>query len=112
VKVLILLDEDVHSVLAEALRKRGYDAIHVQELDRKGRPDAEQLHFAVLQNRCIVSFNVADFVQLHNEYVQADRHHWGIVVSQQIPIGEALRRLLVILQNHTAETMKDRLEFL
>lgn len=111
-KILFLLDEDVHSVLAGALRKRGYDAIHVQELDRKGRPDEEQLHFAVLQNRCIVTFNVADFVKLHNEYVQAERQHWGIVVSQQIPIGETLRRLLELLQNYTSETMKNRLEFL
>ena len=28
------LDEDVHSGLAHALRKRGYDVIHAQELDQ------------------------------------------------------------------------------
>ena len=35
-KIELFLDEDVHSGLAHALRKRGYDAIHTQELDRKG----------------------------------------------------------------------------
>ena len=36
-KIELFLDEDVHSGLAHALRKRGYDATHAQELDRKGR---------------------------------------------------------------------------
>lgn len=107
-----MLDEDVHLVLAEALRKRGYDAIHIQERQRKGRSDEEQLQFAVLQNRCIVSFNIADFVKLHNLYVQTERQHWGIIVSQQLSIGDVLRRLLVILQANTANSMKNRLEFL
>ncbi len=40
-KAKLLLDEDVHFNLASALRKRGYDAIHVQELDRKGLSDRE-----------------------------------------------------------------------
>jgi predicted nuclease of predicted toxin-antitoxin system len=35
--------------LASALRKRGYDAIHVQELDRKGLSDREQLKYAIEQ---------------------------------------------------------------
>jgi len=40
-KFELFLDEDVHSGLAHALRKRGYDAIHAQELDRKGLSDSE-----------------------------------------------------------------------
>jgi len=54
--------------LAVALRKRGYDVVHVQELDRKGRTDPEQLEYAVENGRCLMSFNVKDFVILHNEY--------------------------------------------
>ncbi|MEI6430330.1 MAG: DUF5615 family PIN-like protein [Pseudanabaena sp. ELA607] len=40
-KVKLLLDEDVQLDLASALRKRGYEATHVQELGRKGRSDRE-----------------------------------------------------------------------
>ena len=40
-KIELFLDEDVHSGLAHVLRKRGYDAIHAQELDRKGLSDSE-----------------------------------------------------------------------
>ena len=40
-KIELFLDEDVHSGLSHALRKRGYDAIHTQELDRKGLSDSD-----------------------------------------------------------------------
>ena len=40
-KIQLFLDEDVHSGLANALRKRGYDVINAQELDRKGRSDLD-----------------------------------------------------------------------
>ena len=64
-KPRILLDEDTHLALAEALRQRGFDAVHIQEIGRKGCSDPEQLDFAVQNERCIVSFNRKDFVALH-----------------------------------------------
>jgi len=84
-KIKLFLDEDVHSGLAHALRKRGYDVIHAQELDRKGQSDSDQLFFAVQQERCLFTFNVKDFVILHNKLVKAQKEHWGIIVSKQIP---------------------------
>ncbi|MBI2559710.1 MAG: DUF5615 family PIN-like protein, partial [Planctomycetes bacterium] len=42
-KIKLFLDEDVPLAVALALRKRGYDVVHVQELGRKGKPDSEQL---------------------------------------------------------------------
>ena len=36
-RVSLLLDEDVRVVLSEILRQRGYDAVHVLEVDRGGR---------------------------------------------------------------------------
>ena len=58
----LLLDEDVHLALATALRKRGYDAIHV--------------------------------------------------VSKQLPVGESLRRLLLLMQKQNPALMKTQLHFL
>lgn len=107
-----LLDEDVHASLAETLRKRGYDAVHLQELDRKGLSDAEQLDYAASQERCFVSFNVKDLVLLHNLYVAEEEEHWGIVVSKQRSVGEMLRRLLFLSGKFSREVMKNRLEFL
>ena len=106
------MDEDVHLVLASTLRKRGFDVIHTQDLDRKGKADSEQLAFAVNNEKCIFSYNVRDFVLLHNDYIDLEKEHWGIVISKQLSIGETLRRLLKFLQNNSKESMKDKLEFL
>ncbi len=111
-KIQLFLDEDVHSGLAHALRKRGYDVIHAQELDRKGRSDLDQLFFAIEQERCLFTFNVKDFVLLHNEQGKAQQEHWGIIVSKQLPFRETMSRLLNLLQRYRKEEMKDRLEFL
>jgi predicted nuclease of predicted toxin-antitoxin system len=111
-KIELFLDEDVHSALAHALRKRGYDAIHAQELDRKGRSDSDQLLFAIQQERCLFTFNVKDFVILHNQHSKSQREHYGIIVSKQLPFRETMSRLLHLLQRTAKETMKNHLEFL
>jgi predicted nuclease of predicted toxin-antitoxin system len=111
-QIRLLLDEDVHVSLAQALCKRGYDAVHVQEIQRKGYSDREQLEFAITQDRCLVSFNVRDFVILHNEFVVNAQEHCGILVSPQLPIGETLRRVLVILGTRSAEQLQNQLQFL
>ena len=111
-KVRLFMDEDVHLGLAHALRKRGYDVVHAQELDRKGRSDSEQLLFAIQQERCLFSFNIKDFVILHNQYVQNQKEHCGIIVSKQLPFRETMSRLLRLLQRFSKETMNNRLEFL
>jgi predicted nuclease of predicted toxin-antitoxin system len=108
----LFLDEDVHLALADALHKRGYDAIHTSEQRRSGLSDDSQLAFAATENRCLVTFNVGDFVQLHNRWLELGREHGGIIVSKQLPVGEALRRLLELLQKENAETMLTQLRFL
>ena len=111
-KIKLLSDEDVHSGLALALRKRGYDVVHAQELDRKGKSDSEQLLFATQQKRCVFTFNVKDFVILHNQYAKSGKEHWGIIVSKQLSFKETMSKLLHLLQYNAKETMKNNLAFL
>jgi hypothetical protein len=40
------------------------------------------------------------------------RHHAGIIVSSQRPIGDVLRRLFHLYGELNAESMRDHLEFL
>lgn len=110
--IKLLIDEDVHSALSSALRKRGFDAIHVQELDRKGRSDNDQLAFASRQQRSLLSFNVKDFVLLHNRYVHEEKNHSGIVVSKQVALSLTLKRVLRLLQDNTRSAIKNRILFL
>ena len=111
-KIKLLIDEDVHSSLAEVLRKRGYDAVNVRELNKRGFLDSEILLEAVKGSRCLFTFNVKDFVILHKEIIQAGKSHSGIIVSKQLNLSETLKKLLKVLQANTQETMKNKLEFL
>ena len=111
-KLRLFLDEDVHHGLAAALGKRGHDAIHALDDRRLGLTDEEQLEFAAAEGRCLVTFNVGDFVQLHTHWINSGREHGGIIVSKQLTIGESLRRLLALLQKEDAESMKGQIRFL
>lgn len=83
-------DEDVHSSLAVALRARGFEASSAPELSRRGESDESQLEFAAKSGFVIVTFNVADFANLHVAWCEQRRSHAGIVVSSQRPVGEIL----------------------
>jgi predicted nuclease of predicted toxin-antitoxin system len=111
-KVELFLDEDIHLGYGRALRQRGYDVVHAQELERKGLSDLSQLAYAVDQQRCLFTFNVRDFVILHNQHVESQKDHWGIIVTKQMPLRTTLRKLLQLIQFKNKETIKNRLAFL
>lgn len=107
-----MLDEDVQLSVAGALRARGCDAVHVSELGRRGFSDREQFDYAVAEQRCVFTFNVSDFVQLHATWLSEQREHFGIVVSKQRTVGDCLRRLLVLLQTNTVDDVRTQIIFL
>jgi hypothetical protein len=110
--VRLYVDEDVHESVASALRRSGYDVISVREAQRRGLTDAEQLAHAVEQGRTLFSFNAADYIALHLEYLAQGQEHSGIVVSRQVPIGETVRRLLILLDQVSADDMRNQLRWL
>jgi hypothetical protein len=105
-------DEDMHGALAGQLRAAGWDAISTPEANRLGESDLAQLTWAAQEGRVLVTFNVGDFARLHHDWMQQGLHHAGLVVSQQRPIGETLRRLIRLAQTLSAEERQDRLEYL
>ena len=103
----LLLDEDIHGDLVKALRARGIDAVCVQELGTSGDDDPDQLALAVQLERAFVTFNRGDYTRLHCEYLETDRHHFGIITCPQVPIGEMLRRVLKVLDENS--DLRDRI---
>ena len=110
--IRLYLDEDVHKRIASALRLRRFDAISAQELGRWGLSDEDQFCYAATNARAIFTFNTADYVQLHLNWQKAGKEHGDIIVSDQLPIGETLRRLLNLLNRITAEEMHNQLYWL
>jgi hypothetical protein len=105
-------DEDVYGAIAPALRQAGISALSTPEADRLGESDENQLIWAVSRGYVFVTFNVGHFAKLHAEWLRLQQHHAGIVVSQQRPIGDMLRRLLHLANELDADAIADRLEFL
>ncbi len=111
-KIRLLIDEDMNLRLAEALRRRNYDAVHIQEVGRKGKTDPEQLAYAASEGRCFVTFNVGDFVQLHSSSILSNSPHSGIIVVPRISLSEAVHLLSTFLERHKREDMINELRFL
>lgn len=111
-KIALLLDEDVRPMLGEILRQRGYDAIHVLEAGRAGKSDAEQLAYAVSQQRTILTHNIRHFRLLNQRYHEEGRQHFGILLSGQVTLRNLLRRALRFLGRHTADDVKNNLLWL
>lgn len=77
----VYLDEDVHHLIAHALRHRGWDALTTIDAARQGTDDLDQIHYATRLGYTILSYNVTDFPRLHGEILSAGDHHAGIIVA-------------------------------
>ena len=100
--IQLLLDEDVPVLLAQVLRERGYDVVHVTEVGLSGSPDVAVLEWAVEQRRAVLTHNVRDFLALAERAAESSLDHYGILPSPQLPFGDLLRRALRTLRDRTA----------
>ncbi len=108
----VYLDADVHPIVARVLQDRGFDALSANEAGHRQAADREQLDFAVARRRALVTFNVADFVREARRYAQEGRDHFGIVVSDQLEVGELVRRVTRVLGSYSASDMINRFVWL
>jgi predicted nuclease of predicted toxin-antitoxin system len=110
--IKILLDEDTQLALARAFRQRGFQAVHIAEIERKGFSDLEQLEYAVHHQYCFFTFNKRDFVQLHTRYIAAGKTHYGVIASPQLSISEIVGRLGALAKALPVQGMQNELRFL
>jgi predicted nuclease of predicted toxin-antitoxin system len=62
--VRFLLDEMYGERVAELLRQRDHDAVHVRDIGLGGAPDADVLMRAADEGRTLVTENASDFLPL------------------------------------------------
>lgn len=110
-RIKVLVDEDVWMGLAVALREAGYDAVSVNELERKGLSDDEQLAYAVEEGRALIVHNSQDYAPLAEAYFNTGQNHNGIIVARQFEKGELLRRVLALLDSVSPEQLANTLRF-
>jgi hypothetical protein len=110
--ISLYLDEDIQLALAEALRARGVDVLTTQEAGNIGLTDSGQLMFAAGGRRSLFSYNKRHFARIHHGWMSTERFHGGIILSDQLPVGTVLRRLMRLYFSLTSHDMKNRLEYL
>ncbi|HEX4497076.1 MAG TPA: DUF5615 family PIN-like protein [Thermoanaerobaculia bacterium] len=114
-RIRLYLDEDSMSwELIHALLARGLDVQSAADSGMLGYPDHQHLEYAASEGRVLYSGNVGDFHQLHGQYMASQRSHSGIVLAhrRKYLVGEQIRRLLKLTTTLSAESMRNRLEFL
>ena len=110
--IRLYLDEDVDVLLAELLRVRGFNAISARDTGRVGISDDEQLEFAAAQQRDLFTHNRADFERLARDWWTATKHHFGIIIAVRRRPHDILRRILRILDEVTADEMRDQVRYI
>ncbi len=113
--IALYIDEDVTSNLAPALRRHGYTAQSTAEAGNLQLSDEDQLRYATEHNMVILTYNAQDFIPLARTWYFADQEHAGIIVSPQFnrnQFGELLRQILRLLDQLTADEIRNRVVFL
>jgi hypothetical protein len=114
-KATLYVDEDAcEDAVVSALRREGIDVLTVFDVGRAGFGDDDHLRFAAALGRAVYSLNARHFARLHREFLSRGEAHAGIIVitRQRHSIGEKVRRLVKLLQNSDAESLKNSLYFL
>jgi len=111
-KVSFYFDEHIQAALAEALKTRAVDVLTTQEAWNIGVEDLQQLAYATKNDRAILSYNKRDFALIHYQWMRIGRSHAGMILSDQLPIGVILRRIMKLYYSVDQDGMKNRLEYL
>lgn len=103
--VRLYIDADISYKLAQALRSRGLDAMAAHEVGMAEASDDEQMAYAATEGRAILTCNAQDFTPIFSDYWLNQRNHSGVIVSEQLGLGEMLRRVIQFLNSVTADEM-------
>lgn len=110
--VSLYLDEMIPAVLAVVLRQYGYDVLTAKEADMLAKSDEEQLAFAASNRKAIITFNIKDFVLLHQSWFSEGKKHFGIIVSPEIRISKLIHLCLRLLGRTESKDLINQLRFL
>lgn len=88
------------------------DVVTTEEAGNRQVSDIQQLQFATREGRVLLSYNKRDFAHLHQKLIAEGQTHAGIIISDQLPIGTVLRRIMKLWFSISGDEMKNRLEYL
>jgi hypothetical protein len=99
-------------LIAELIRARGFDVVTTRDAGQLKKSDEEQLTYAVDHQKTFVSHNRADFEEIAQEYFSSGKAHYGIILAVRHSPQEIVRRLLIILNQVTADEMQNQIRYI
>jgi hypothetical protein len=108
----LYLDEDLDVLVADLLRARGFVATTTRDASNLQASDADQLPHAVSRQETLLTHNRADFEALAQNYAATGQSHYGMIIAVRHPPYEIVRRLLLILNQVTADEMQDQIRYI
>src|SRR5215510_2648454 len=110
--VELYLDEDVDILVADLVRARSFQATTTQEARQTGKSDAEQFAYAVTQQKTTLTHNRIDFETLVQKYFTTGQMHYGVIIAVRRSPYEIARRLLTVLNQVTADEMRNQVRYI
>ena len=104
------LDEDLSPKIAEILRKHHIDAVSAYEAGMVQASDKEQLERASSENRCLITRNRNDFIQLTVQFFNEHRSHSGVLIIPHTFPGDKFSVVARAIIKHNAKQHKGQLE--
>jgi predicted nuclease of predicted toxin-antitoxin system len=110
--IQLYLDEDVDILVGTLLEARGFTVITTRDAGQISKSDDEQLAYAIAENKTLLTHNRVDFEALAKTYFAEGKTHQGIIIATRHSPYEIIRRLLIILNNVTADEMNNQLVYI
>ncbi len=108
----LYLDEDVDILVADLVHGYGFIAETTRDAGNLQSTDAEQLEYAVSQQKTLLTHNRVDFEALAMQYFDSGKTHYGIIMATRRSPYEIIRRLLLILNHVTWDEMQNQLRYI
>lgn len=114
----LFLDEQISPVVSGRLRERGFDVVSPHDLGTRGLPDGLQFAWSAADGRVTITYNIADFRPLADQYLARGQDHSGLILvsERRIPQrdpGALLRALEAILTAYPADdALRNQIVFL
>lgn len=108
----LYLDEDVDVLLAKLVSSKGFSVLTTSEAGQLGKSDEEQFKFAISKGRVMFTHNRVDFEKLVQHYFEKGETYPGVIIAMRRPVYEIERRLLLILNQVTADEMIHQVRYI
>ena len=108
----LYLDEDVDVLIADLLKSYGFSALTTRDAGQLRNSDEDQLAYATVQQKALLTHNRVHFEALAKSYFEQGKTHWGIIIAVRRSSYEIVQRLLGILNQVTADEMKNQIRYI